>query len=644
MGKENKVPHFSIGKTKKTKNVSEAPENGKPKWEVVHSQLDEEFQRFWSEQGEKIVMQKWKEKYGEYMENEEKKDIIENKEEIIDNNIQDDDEVKETETENHSKSWNEIWQDHWAAVCTEEYEKFTKLKNSEEVTDELNMEQVIQDLTQKVVIQDKGDEKTSENVNAQECQKPMRGLGFWIEKLKDEEMESKDNLSTHVNVDNTDDLTEAVDTETDQHSKEKVNASQDQASQQTSSDPVDKYTYSPDDNNQNDDDDDDPPDEVPITKHKRTHENEDHDEVTKERLKRSKKALDDLGYVFEPNLEHSRHPDTAEICAASVYFKSKDIVARTKRLNFNKTYDTYFDQSSQIYNGKLMSKVLRKAKAFVKQMEVHENDTNIDDQNAANKENEVILDDTSDKIKENEVIQDDANAAEQDHETEKEVASGELVSSLMSDNACQDPDIKKYWYQRYRLFSKYDEGIQIDSAESWFSITPEKIAIHLAERCKCDVIVDAFCGVGGNTIQFAKTCQKVIAIDIDPKKIQAAKNNARVYGVEDRIEFIVGDFFQVIPLIYTADVIFLSPPWGGPEYLGAEVYDLQSMIPVDGIKIFDEALKITENVAYYVPKNTNVDQLISLAGPGGNVEIEQNILNTKVKTVTAYFGELIKYE
>ena len=109
-------------------------------------------------------------------------------------------------------------------------------------------------------------------------------------------------------------------------------------------------------------------------------------------------------------------------------------------------------------------------------------------------------------------------------------------------------------------------------------------------------------------------------------------------------EFIVGDFFQVIPLIYTADVIFLSPPWGGPEYLGAEVYDLQSMIPMDGIKIFDEALKITENIAYYVPKNTNVDQLISLAGPGGNVEIEQNILNTKVKTVTAYFGELIKYE
>ena len=86
----------------------------------------------------------------------------------------------------------------------------------------------------------------------------------------------------------------------------------------------------------------------------------------------------------------------------------------------------------------------------------------------------------------------------------------------------------------------------LDSPESWFSVTPEKIAIHIAERCRGDVIIDAFCGVGGNTIQFAKTCNHVIAIDIDPEKIKAAKKNARVYGVEDNIEFIVGDFFNII--------------------------------------------------------------------------------------------------
>ena len=34
-------------------------------------------------------------------------------------------------------------------------------------------------------------------------------------------------------------------------------------------------------------------------------------------------------------------------------------------------------------------------------------------------------------------------------------------------------------------------------------------------------------------------------------------------------------------------------------------------------------------------------QLTSLAGPGGKMEIEQNFLNKKLKTITAYYGELI---
>lgn len=44
--------------------------------------------------------------------------------------------------------------------------------------------------------------------------------------------------------------------------------------------------------------------------------------------------------------------------------------------------------------------------------------------------------------------------------------------------------------------------------ESWYSVTPEEVSKHLAERCRCDLIVDACCGAGGNTIQFAFTCEK----------------------------------------------------------------------------------------------------------------------------------------
>ncbi|NWY99422.1 TGS1 synthase, partial [Loxia curvirostra] len=204
-----------------------------------------------------------------------------------------------------------------------------------------------------------------------------------------------------------------------------------------------------------------------------------------------------------------------------------------------------------------------------------------------------------------------------------------------------DPELVKYWAQRYRLFSRFDEGIKLDR-EGWFSVTPEKIAEHIAVRVSqsfnCDIIVDAFCGVGGNAIQFALTSKRVIAIDIDPEKLRLARHNAEVYGVAEHIDFLCGDF-MVLAAGLRADVVFLSPPWGGPDYATAEIFDIQTMICPDG---YPFQAKITNNIVYFLPRNADIDQVASLAGPGGKVEIEQNFLNFKLKTITAYFGDLIR--
>ena len=114
------------------------------------------------------------------------------------------------------------------------------------------------------------------------------------------------------------------------------------------------------------------------------------------------------------------------------------------------------------------------------------------------------------------------------------------------------PVVKKYWFQRYNLFSKYDKGIKMDE-EGWYSVTPEQIAIRHALRCVAaiakpkPVVIDCFAGVGGNAIQFARMCCSVVAIDIDPKRLELAINNAKIYGVQHCIDFIVGDFFQLTP-------------------------------------------------------------------------------------------------
>ncbi|ORZ10808.1 RNA cap guanine-N2 methyltransferase-domain-containing protein [Absidia repens] len=200
-------------------------------------------------------------------------------------------------------------------------------------------------------------------------------------------------------------------------------------------------------------------------------------------------------------------------------------------------------------------------------------------------------------------------------------------------------EIQKYWYQRYSYFSKYDEGILMDH-EGWFSVTPELIAQHIAERCRSDIVIDAFCGCGGNAIQFASTCQRVIAIDIDPVKLHCARHNAKIYGVEDRIEFILGNFYELAPFL-KADVVFLSPPWGGPPYHKAKVYNLKTMMPGNGMSIFKLASRITPNIAFFIPKTTNLHQLALLAGRGNFYEIERNYLGGTLKALTAYYGDYL---
>ncbi|GAA5904193.1 hypothetical protein JCM5296_005524 [Sporobolomyces johnsonii] len=138
-------------------------------------------------------------------------------------------------------------------------------------------------------------------------------------------------------------------------------------------------------------------------------------------------------------------------------------------------------------------------------------------------------------------------------------------------------ELDKYWAQRYRLFSLFDEGCQMDR-EGWFSVTPENIAVQIAERCRSSVIVDAFCGVGGNAIQFAFTCERVIALDTSPVRLACARHNATLYGVADRITFILADWVTwtqdyvarkqrgEVKKEDEVEVVFLSPPWGGIDY------------------------------------------------------------------------------
>ncbi|KAL3942978.1 MAG: hypothetical protein SGBAC_002929 [Bacillariaceae sp.] len=193
----------------------------------------------------------------------------------------------------------------------------------------------------------------------------------------------------------------------------------------------------------------------------------------------------------------------------------------------------------------------------------------------------------------------------------------------------------KYWCQRRRLFSRFDAGIQLD-AEGWYSVTPEVIADHVAQRvanmakpivqARNDgygiVIMDAFCGCGGNSVAFGKIdpslVSRVVCVDTDRTKLMKAAHNASLYGIptnklifiECNSSFILkycyknGQFILDQParelpkympkpvqmtrhagyriggldlLPRRIDAVFMDPPWGGVDYevFGKNGYDLK---------------------------------------------------------------------
>ena len=98
---------------------------------------------------------------------------------------------------------------------------------------------------------------------------------------------------------------------------------------------------------------------------------------------------------------------------------------------------------------------------------------------------------------------------------------------------------EKYWDQRFRLMTRFDEGIILD-AESWYSITPESIANHITLKCieaatfmntDLGTALDLFCGCGGNSISLGQVFSHVVAVDFDSHKLENLKHNAAVYNI-----------------------------------------------------------------------------------------------------------------
>jgi len=190
-------------------------------------------------------------------------------------------------------------------------------------------------------------------------------------------------------------------------------------------------------------------------------------------------------------------------------------------------------------------------------------------------------------------------------------------------------------------FKKFSKSNVKFNEEEYAFATHEILAEYLAKRLKTNTIADLCCSIGSNSIQFAKFSNKVIAVDINKERLEKTKHNAKLYNIDKKIEFILGDILDDSLLSkIKADIVFIDPDWSKDGNFNIHVIDVNKTIPPISL-VFEKIKKhISENIAVKLSKNMDIDSVKKL----GSCELEYVYLNNVLKFIIAYFGNLKKVE
>ncbi len=160
--------------------------------------------------------------------------------------------------------------------------------------------------------------------------------------------------------------------------------------------------------------------------------------------------------------------------------------------------------------------------------------------------------------------------------------------------------------------------------------TPWPVAAYRAKRLKCSSLADISCGIGGQTVYFARQCEIVYAIEISPTKLELAKKNCKLFGL-DNVEFICGDALSqdVIDQIPEVDIVFSDPARAAAEK-ERDIDNLTPHIP----NVLAAYCGKTSNFAFEAPPQLPPERIPF------DCELEYLSLNGELNRLDLYFGKL----
>ncbi len=152
--------------------------------------------------------------------------------------------------------------------------------------------------------------------------------------------------------------------------------------------------------------------------------------------------------------------------------------------------------------------------------------------------------------------------------------------------------------------------------ESKYSITRKfqgdqfiKIAKEfIGQNLKTLTITDGTAGAGGDTVNFSNNFKHVMSVEIKKDTFKLLISNCEHFKCNN-VTFINDDYSTVYDKL-KQDVIYLDPPWGGPEYklkkevkLSVGKYSLKQIID----KIVKD--KLCKYIFIKMPYNCNVSSI-----------------------------------
>ena len=195
----------------------------------------------------------------------------------------------------------------------------------------------------------------------------------------------------------------------------------------------------------------------------------------------------------------------------------------------------------------------------------------------------------------------------------------------MSDPCPLGKELQKYWN---RLSAK-EKQMSFDE-EGLLSFVPLPIGFQLARKIKSEIVLDCFSGVGGLSIAFACAGKQVNGIELNAHRVQLARANARLFNVEDKIDFVCAEAMSALGSVKLRDqAVILDPPWGGTAYGELPSFKLNHFRP-NGLQLLSIAFRTEAEVLMLLPKNFDLNELNQFKRPRSVIE---NILN----------GELLGY-